>query len=178
VNRAHGSLVFHFPFWTPFGAEPVTAIREGDWKLLRMWRTGESLLFNLADDIGERRNLANAMPDKAKDLHAKLTTYLASVKAEDWRDIRKVQGRAAGGLEIRRRIDSYLEEAEKDSAQELRKRIEQLERQLAEQNRIRRESVHSQEAGASRAWARSNSECVYLLEVIESLRKRLDAKRP
>jgi len=178
VGRPHGSLVFHFPFWTPFGAEPVTAIREGGWKLLKMWRTGESLLFNLADDIGERRNLANAMPDKVRDLHAKLTAYLASVKAEDWRDIRKVQAKSAGGIEIRRRIDRYLEEAEKDSTQELRKRIEQLERQLAEQNRIRRESVHSQEPGANRAWARSNSECVYLREVIESLRKRLGAKRP
>ena len=122
--------------------------------MLKIWRTGELLLFSLADDIGERRNLANAMPDKAKDLHAKLTTYLASVKAEDWRDIRKVLGRAAGGLEIRRRIDSDLKQAEQDSAQELRKRIEQLEGQLAEQDRIRRESVHSQKPGANRAWAR------------------------
>ena len=172
VKRPNGFLVFHFPFWTPFGAKPVTAIREGDWKLLKLWSTGELLLFNLAEDLGEARNLADAQPDKAKDLHAKLTHYLEAVNAEDWRDIRKVQGKSAGGLQIRKRIDDYLKEAEKASAQEIRKRIEHLTRQLAEQNRILRGSVHSQDHGANRAWARANSECVFLRETIAALRER------
>jgi len=172
VKRARGCLVFHFPFWTPFGAEPVTAIREGDWKLVKMWSTGEMLLFNLADDIGESRNLTEANPGKAKDLHTKLTAYLEAVNAEDWREIRKTQDRSAGGLEIRRRIDRYLKEAEKDSVQELQSRIERLKKQLAEQNKIRRQSVHSQKPDANRAWARSNSECVFLRTTIAALQER------
>ena len=173
VKRPLGHLVFHFPFWTPFGAEPVTAIREGDWKLLKMWTTGERLLFNLAEDLGETRNLADAKPDKVNDLHAKLTAYLQAVGAEDWREIRATQGKHAGGLDIRRRTDNYLKEAEQDGAEKLRIRIEQLKGQLADQNSIRRQTVHSQAPDANRAWARANAECVFLREVIEALQERL-----
>jgi hypothetical protein len=134
---------------------------------------GEVLLFSLAEDIGESRNLADAKPGKTEDLHAKLAAYLEAVNAEDWREIRKVQGKAARGLQIRRRIDSYLNQAGRDSAQEVEKRMGQLKEQLAKQNGIRRQSVRSQDPDANRAWARSNSECVFLREAIEGLQKRL-----
>ncbi|MBN1442371.1 MAG: arylsulfatase [Planctomycetes bacterium] len=51
------------------------AIRVGDWKLKlarAARRGGEQIeLFNLAEDIGETRNLAELHPDKVKDLRAR-----------------------------------------------------------------------------------------------------------
>ena len=37
--------------------------------------------YNLKDDIGESKNLATEMPDKAKELHAKLQTWREAIKA-------------------------------------------------------------------------------------------------
>jgi arylsulfatase A-like enzyme len=47
------------------------AIRKGDWKLVasRLDRN-EPHLFNLADDIGEAKDLTAAHPDKVKELRA------------------------------------------------------------------------------------------------------------
>ncbi len=45
------------------------AVREGDWKLLLSVQEPKRQLFNLADDIGERRDLAAEKPDLAARLH-------------------------------------------------------------------------------------------------------------
>ncbi|MGV0976861.1 MAG: hypothetical protein ACOYBO_13125, partial [Azonexus sp.] len=37
--------------------------------------------YNLRDDLGETRNLATQMPDKTKELHAKLVAWRQAVKA-------------------------------------------------------------------------------------------------
>ena len=50
-----------------------SAIRVGDWKLLRNPGRGQSSawqLYNLATDIGEQHNLADQNPDKVKELLA------------------------------------------------------------------------------------------------------------
>lgn len=47
-----------------------TAIRKGDWKLLEARGSGGKKLFNLKDDIGEKRDLTAANPDKVKELQA------------------------------------------------------------------------------------------------------------
>ena len=48
-----------------------TAMRLGDWKLLRSPRRGVSKdwqLYNLADDISEQHNLASRQPEKLREL--------------------------------------------------------------------------------------------------------------
>jgi arylsulfatase A-like enzyme len=45
---------------------PQRAVRMGDWKLLHMGR--KTQLFNLADDIGEKHDLASEHPAKLKEL--------------------------------------------------------------------------------------------------------------
>jgi len=177
VERPHDFLLFHYPFWSPFGGKPVSAIRQGDWKLLKMWMTGETLLFNLAEDLGEKKNLASANPRKARELHEMLMTYLREVEAEDWRTVRQTQSKFAGELPIQRRLEAFVAEARKLSTDQLRKRIEELERRLAEQERIRRESVHLQSAEANRLWAHSNTECVFLRQAIAALERMLKSKR-
>jgi arylsulfatase A-like enzyme len=80
VKRPHEELVFHFPHYQ--GETPHSAIRAGDWKLIRFYEDGRLMLFNLADDIGERNNLAERFPAETMQLNERLTRYLTSVNAQ------------------------------------------------------------------------------------------------
>ena len=60
---------------------PITAYREGDYKLMRQLNTGEIKLFNLVDDMGETKDLAQAMPEKTAEMVCKLDAYLDKVGA-------------------------------------------------------------------------------------------------
>ena len=76
----------HFPGYLGSGpgrwrATPVSLIQVGDWKLMEYLEDGHLELYNLRDDIGEKKNLAGEMPDKAKELHARLVAWRADVKA-------------------------------------------------------------------------------------------------
>lgn len=62
-------------------ATPCSVIRQGDWKLIEYFEDGSVELFNLADDIGERRNLAAAQPEKARALRAQLARWRAETNA-------------------------------------------------------------------------------------------------
>lgn len=55
-------------------------IREGDWKLIKLFEGGYRL-FNLKDDIGETKNLAAAMPEKTAQLEKKLMAELKQQNA-------------------------------------------------------------------------------------------------
>lgn len=79
-------LFWHFPGYLGAGAgswrtTPVGAIRSGDWKLLEFFEDHHLELYNLREDIGEKINLAEKMPDKAKQLHAKLLAWQKEVHA-------------------------------------------------------------------------------------------------
>jgi arylsulfatase A-like enzyme len=76
----------HFPGYLGSGpglwrATPVSLIQMGDWKLMEFLEDGRLELYNLADDIGETRNLVSDMPDKAKELHDRLVAWRADVNA-------------------------------------------------------------------------------------------------
>ncbi|NND98708.1 MAG: sulfatase [Pirellulaceae bacterium] len=74
------TLYWHFPHYRhPPG--PYSIIRDGDWKLIR-WYAGPTELYNLADDLGEQNDLADAMPAKADELTEKLEAYLNRVDAK------------------------------------------------------------------------------------------------
>ena len=57
-----------------YNIEPFrAAVRQGDWKLV--WKTvipSKIELFNLADDPGEKTNLADKQPEKVKELQARI----------------------------------------------------------------------------------------------------------
>lgn len=74
--RKEEALVFHY-----FG-NPHSAIRAGDWKLIKFWNLKKIELYNLQDDPGELTDLAPSNPDKAKELETKLMAYLEKVHAE------------------------------------------------------------------------------------------------
>ena len=60
---------------------PNVAVRDGDWKLIEWFGTGNVELFNLANDLAEKHNLAKANPDKVKELQAKLAAWRKEVNA-------------------------------------------------------------------------------------------------
>ncbi len=76
----------HFPGYLGAGqgswrTTPVGLIEVGDWKLMEFFEDRRRELYNLHDDIGEQHNLAEKMPDKAKELHAKMLAWREAIKA-------------------------------------------------------------------------------------------------
>lgn len=83
ITRPPEGLIFHFPHYNVVGLnEPHSAIRVGDYKLLKFTSSGRSLLFDVADDPGESRDLAKDKPQLASTLDSKLEQYLQNVDAE------------------------------------------------------------------------------------------------
>lgn len=85
VARGTEALLFHFPW---YDNTPMSAIRLGDYKLVKDLNPGRVRLFNLTEDLGETKDLSASMPGKAADLHKQLTDYLAAVDAESLDDMR------------------------------------------------------------------------------------------
>jgi len=78
VKRPSDAFVFH----RYSDSDLHSAIRVGDFKLVKFWKTNELHLFNLNNDIGETNDLSEVMPQKTEELHRKLMAYLKAVKAE------------------------------------------------------------------------------------------------
>jgi arylsulfatase A-like enzyme len=60
---------------------PVTLVQSGEWKLLEYLEDRRLELYNLREDLGEKTNLAEKMPDKTKELHAKMQAWREAIKA-------------------------------------------------------------------------------------------------
>ena len=74
------AIYWHFPHYR-HRPGPYSIIRDGDWKLIK-WYEGSVVLFNLKDDLGEANDLAEKMPEKVKELEAKLTAHLKEIGAK------------------------------------------------------------------------------------------------
>jgi arylsulfatase A-like enzyme len=80
------ALYWHFPGYLGGGpgawrTTPAGAIRAGDWKLLEFFEDHRLELYNLREDIGEKKNLAQQMPEKVKELHHRLLAWREAIKA-------------------------------------------------------------------------------------------------
>ena len=75
------ALFFHYPHYYAT-TSPVSAVRVGDWKLLRYYEGSRVELYNLADDLGESRDLAAEKPDLAAALLARIEAWWARVDAQ------------------------------------------------------------------------------------------------
>lgn len=74
-------LLWHYPHWGNQGGIPYSAIRDGDWKLIRFYYKKGPELYNLAKDPGEHNNLAIKEEGKLIELSAKLDTMLKQTDA-------------------------------------------------------------------------------------------------
>jgi arylsulfatase A-like enzyme len=86
AKLAREAIYQHFPGYLGAGTDswrttPVSLIQAGDWKLMEFLEDGRLELYNLREDIGETKNLVATMPDKAKELHAKLVAWRTAIKA-------------------------------------------------------------------------------------------------
>lgn len=75
-------IFWHYPHYGNQGGAPSGAVREGDWKLIEWYEDGKVELFNLADDIGETKNLAAAEPERAARMKRMLHDWLKETGAK------------------------------------------------------------------------------------------------
>jgi len=81
-EQDRGAIFWHYPHYPNQGSRPGGAIREGDYKLIEYYDTGEFELYNLKEDIGEHNNLALKDKKRANKMAKQLNTWRKSVKAK------------------------------------------------------------------------------------------------
>jgi len=77
------TFYWHYPLEKPhfLGGHSAGAIRQGSFKLIEFFDTGQVELYNLADDVSEEHNLAVELPDKVSELQKRLAKWRAEVGA-------------------------------------------------------------------------------------------------
>jgi len=95
------AIFHHFPGYLGAGAgqwrtTPVGAIQAGHWKLMEFFEDNRLELYNLSEDIGERRNLAAQEPLKTKELHHQMLAWRKAINAPMPRPKQPGDGPATG----------------------------------------------------------------------------------
>lgn len=85
VSRQRDYLIFH----QSVTRESQSAIRRGQYKLVKTWDEDQVELFDVAADPGETIDLGERMPELRDELHQKLSSFLAEVGAETERSMSK-----------------------------------------------------------------------------------------
>ncbi len=75
------ALFFHYPHYYAT-TSPVSAVRAGDWKLLRYYEDMRVELYDLASDLGETRDLSSQRPEIAAALLGRLEAWWELVDAQ------------------------------------------------------------------------------------------------
>ena len=71
------AIYWHYPHYHAGGSTPYSAVRAGPWRLVEFYEDQHVELYNLAQEIGEKTDLAQEHADKSLELTAVL---------HDWRD--------------------------------------------------------------------------------------------
>ncbi len=83
------TIFWHYPHYHRFGYMPSGAVLEGKYKLIEWYEKSKFgldhpvSLFDLENDLGENEDLADKMPDKAKELWDKLKKWRMDVGAQE-----------------------------------------------------------------------------------------------
>ena len=71
------AIYFHYPNYAFHKRNRLGGVvRAGEFKLIKRYGSGELELYNLSDDIGEKRNLAKRRPKLARQLEKQLDNWL------------------------------------------------------------------------------------------------------
>ncbi len=76
-----GPVYWHYPHYGNQGGSPGAAVRDGDLKLIEFFEDDTVELYDLAQDLGESRNLASSRPDDVARLRASLDAWQRRVGA-------------------------------------------------------------------------------------------------
>jgi arylsulfatase A-like enzyme len=87
------ALYWHYPHYNKHPQSfPSGVIRAGDWKLIEAYETGKVSLYNLADDLGETKDVSAAEPARAAELHGRLKAWREAVGADPMRPNPEYEG--------------------------------------------------------------------------------------
>lgn len=75
-------LFWHYPHYHSMGAQPYSAIRSGNWKLIEVIGQDRLELYDLSSDIHENTNLIQQELPKAKELYQKLVAWRKEIGAQ------------------------------------------------------------------------------------------------
>ena len=78
---SRSTLFWHFPHYRG-DVVPYSIIRDGDFKLIKSYEGNTYELFDLKADLSEKDNLSGKMPEKVKDIDAKLSKWLQAAGAK------------------------------------------------------------------------------------------------
>jgi len=81
VRRPEQGLVFHFPHYQSTDG-PSSALVDGNHKVLKIYESGETHLFDLEADPGESEDLSKEKPELAKELSERLERRLKEMGAK------------------------------------------------------------------------------------------------
>jgi len=77
-----GPLFWHYPHYADQRSSPGSAVRDGDWKLIRWYENQTEELYNIKNDIGEKANVIKQQPAIASRLRKELDEWLISQNAK------------------------------------------------------------------------------------------------
>jgi len=80
-KREERPFYWHYPHYGNQGGSPGGVVRLGDFKLIEFYEDNRVELYNVREDIGERRDLSARMPEKAAELRRMLHQWLRDVGA-------------------------------------------------------------------------------------------------
>ena len=80
-NIKRQSLFWHFPHYRG-KINPYSIIRNGDWKLIKRYDGKPFELFNLKNDLSEKNDLSQDMPEKVKELNEEIMIWLLKTNAK------------------------------------------------------------------------------------------------
>jgi arylsulfatase A-like enzyme len=81
-TMSRGAIYWHYPHYGNQGGAPGGAVREGDWKLIEHYEDGRVELFNVREELSEKRDLAPVEAQRVKELRAKLAAWREDVGAK------------------------------------------------------------------------------------------------
>ena len=76
------TLYWHYPHYHGSSWKPGAAIRNGKWKLLEFYESNHTELYNLEEDPGEQKNLAETHPDQTSRLLTALHQWQDTIGAQ------------------------------------------------------------------------------------------------
>lgn len=75
------AIFWHYPHYHGSGNKPSGAVLRGNYKLIEWYEDGGIELYNLNDDVGEKIDLADSIPEKATELKKMFHDWLKDIDA-------------------------------------------------------------------------------------------------
>lgn len=76
-------LLWHFPHYNNQGGRPSGSVRDGDWKYIEYYDTGDKQLFNLKTDFSETTDLAAKEPQRIAAMSALLAKWKKELAVQE-----------------------------------------------------------------------------------------------